>query len=351
MKNLKQIIIALIVMLLFSSNVHAQDTTPIQNQLFGKIIKVEDTTSQVEITKGDRKGQVVTTINNPDPAKNNFKVGDHVLLLEIQMDLNNSSYYITDHNRIGPILLLFVIFCLLVVAISKKWGLLSILGMIYSFFIVFKFTLPFLLKGTDPLLITILSASLIAPVTFYLSHGINKKTTIALISTILTLVITGLFATVFVNLASLTGFGSDESFFLQIAKDGIINIKGIFLAGIIIGVMGILDDITISQAAIVFQLKKSTQGLSNYTIYKKAMEIGHDHIASAVNTLVLVYAGAALPLLLLFTNSTLPLSVAINSEIIADEIVRTLIGSIGLVLAVPISTHLASNIQIDSSES
>ncbi len=213
--------------------------------------------------------------------------------------------------------------------------------MFYSFFIIFKFILPQLLKGHNPLFIAILGALLIAPVTFYLSHGLNKKTTVALASTIISLFITGVLSLIFINAAKLTGFGSEEAFFLQIAKDGVVNIKGIFLAGIIIGTLGILDDVTISQAAIVYQLKGSVRNIDSWELFKKSMAIGHDHIASTVNTLILVYAGAALPLLLLFLNSTKTFGEAINSELIADEIVRTLVGSIGLVLAVPISTVLA----------
>ena len=149
-------------------------------------------------------------------------------------------------------------------------------------------------------------------------------------------------ANIFVEAAKLTGFASEEAGFLQVAKQGAMNMKGLLLAGIIIGVLGVLDDITISQSAIVFQLKEANEKLKFNELYKRAMNVGQDHISSMVNTLVLVYTGAALPLLLLFIDNPHPFSEIVNYEIIADEIVRTLVGSIGLILAVPITTVIAS---------
>ena len=146
----------------------------------------------------------------------------------------------------------------------------------------------------------------------------------------------------FVESAQLTGFASEEAGFLQTIKQGSVNIKGLLLAGIIIGVLGVLDDITISQSAIVFQLKETNEKLGFFELYKRAMNVGQDHISSMVNTLVLVYTGAALPLLLLFIDNPHPFSEIVNYEIIADEVVRTLVGSIGLILAVPITTVIAS---------
>lgn len=339
-------------LLLINTAVAAQEYSqlePIQKNYQGIIENVanENTDLQnidVRVTNLDKINQVVRVLNNPSVASSTieYKKGDKVLILEVtDKATSQSSYYITGFDRTGTLLLLFLIFCGVVVLVSKKWGVYSLIGMFYSFFIIFKFILPQLLKGHNPLFIVILGALFITPVTFYLSHGVNRKTAVALLSTVISLLLTGILSVVFINLAKLTGFGSDEALFLQIIKEGTVNIKGIFLAGIIIGTLGILDDVTISQSSIVYQLKSSIKGINNWDLYKKAMAVGHDHIASTVNTLVLVYTGAALPLLLLFINSTKTFGEAINAEIIADEIVRTLAGSIGLVLAVPISTLLA----------
>jgi uncharacterized membrane protein len=182
----------------------------------------------------------------------------------------------------------------------------------------------------------------IIPVTFYLSHGFNKKTHVAIVGTIISLIITGVLAAVFVNISKLTGYASEEAGFLQSEIGGTINMKGVLLAGIIIGTLGVLDDITVSQSAIVYQLKKANKKLGFRQLFSRAMKVGHDHISSLINTLVLVYAGVAMPLLLLFVNNPRPFSEVINYEIIADEIVRTLVGSIGLITAVPITTVLAA---------
>src|SRR3990167_9390460 len=219
-----------------------------------------------------------------------------------------------------------------------------------SFFVIFTFVLPQILSGKDPIFIAITASLFIIPISFYLSHGLNRKTTAAVIGTIIALVVTGILANVFVDAARLTGFASEEAAFLQQAKPDLINIRGLLLAGIIIGVLGILDDITVSQAAIVSQLKSTSTKIPFWELLNRSMDIGRDHIASMVNTLVLVYTGAAMPLLLLFSNNPQPFSELINYEIIAEEIVRTLVASIGLVLAVPITTLLAAFIFARKSE-
>ena len=207
---------------------------------------------------------------------------------------------------------------------------------------IFAFILPQISAGHDPIFIAILASLFIIPVTFYLSHGLSRKTTTAVAGTFIALIITGILATIFVNVTRLTGFSSEEAGFLQAEKGGLVNIKGLLLAGIIVSVLGILDDITVSQASVVHQLKKLSPNLTLMQLYSKAMEVGRDHIASVVNTLVLVYAGAAMPLFLLFIDSSRPFGQVINHELIAEEIIRTLVASIGLILAVPITTFLTA---------
>ncbi len=148
-------------------------------------------------------------------------------------------------------------------------------------------------------------------------------------------------ASFFVDAAKLTGYASEEASFLQVSRQGSFNVRGLLLAGIIIGALGILDDITISQAAVVSSLKQASSKIKADELFAKAMDVGKDHISSMINTLILVYAGASLPLMLLFVDNPHPFSEIINYEIIADEVVRTLVGSIGLVLAVPITTLIA----------
>lgn len=296
------------------------------------------------VTKGSLKDRKIIVESGNIPVANlqKYKVGNRLMVSYSKDFEGNDIFYITDYIRRNSLFWLFAVFVVLTAVIAKWRGLFSLLGMGVSFFVIFSFILPKISAGSDPIQIAIVGSLFIIPITFYLSHGFNKKTTVAIGGTAIALIITGILAGVFVEAAKLTGFASEEAGFLQVAKEGLVNIKGLLLAGIIIGVLGVLDDVTVSQSAIVFQLKKANSKIRPGELYKRAMDVGKDHIASMVNTLILVYTGAALPLLLLFIDNPHPFSEVINYEIIADEIVRTLVGSIGLVLAVPITTFIAA---------
>lgn len=298
---------------------------------------------KLEITKGENKGETITVESGQMALVNlpQYKTGDKVIVTQGQNPKGESTYYITDYIRRGPLLSLFIIFVFLTALIARKKGLTALLGMLISFLVIFFFILPNILTGADPIQTAIFGSILIIPPSFFLSHGFNKKTLVAMGGTIISLMITAVLAGVFVQLSRLSGFASEEAGFLQLARPGNINIQGLLLAGIIIGSLGVLDDITISQSAIVQELKKTDAKLKSRQLYQKSMSVGKDHITSMVNTLILVYTGASLPLLLLFVDNPHPFLEVINYEVVADEIVRTLVGSIGLVLAVPITTFLA----------
>lgn len=319
----------LLLTLIFPKVINAQGVT-----YEGKITKiiVEDGNYQkVEVTS---KGKSYEIESGQYETSNNikYKIGDKIVVTDDQ---------ITDYVRRPSLYLLSAIFLLLTVVIAGKWGLTSVFGMAYSFYIIFKFILPLIIKGYNPVTVSIIGAVFIIPVTFSMSHGINRKTINAIIGTLISIVIVGLLSVLFVSLSKLSGFAVEEAGFLQYQLGGIINMKGILLAGIIISTLGVMDDITISQASVVEELRKANKKLSKKELFFRSMNVGKDHISSMVNTLVLVYAGASLPLLLLFVNNPHPFLEVINYEIIADEIVRTLVGSIGLILAVPITTYIA----------
>lgn len=275
-----------------------------------------------------------------------YKKGDNVVVLVTNFENGESMYVISDYVRRPFLYLLFSLFIIVSILIAGKWGLYSFLGMAYSFYVIFVFILPMILKGYDAVLVSVVGSIFIIPVTFFLSHGVNKKTLSAIIGTSITMVVIGILAYFSVELAKLTGFAVEEAGFLQYQLGGSVSMKGILLAGIIISSLGILDDITVSQASIVDELKKANPKLSQKQLFLRSMNVGRDHISSMVNTLVLVYTGASLPLLLLFINNPHPFNEIINYEIVADEIVRTLVGSIGLILAVPITSYTASVIKI-----
>jgi uncharacterized membrane protein len=356
------ILISFLAVYLFSFNItFAQDyevtEQPFEETLEGEVAEVlkdveiqdhgEDRLYQelrISITSGSLEGKDIKVKNGEFPTANivRYKIGDKLVINHSKDMGGNDIFLISDFVRRDSLLLLFVIFALVAIAVGKVWGLSSIAGMAFSFLIIFKFILPQIINGSDPVFIAIIGSVFIIPVTFYLSHGFNNKTHIAILGTLISLVLTGILASVFVETSKLTGFASEEAGFLHYEKRGMINMKGLLLAGIMIGTLGILDDVTVSQSAIVYQLKGANKRLRFGELYSRAMKVGHDHVSSMVNTLVLVYTGAALPLLLLFINNPKPFSEVINYEIIADEIVRTLVGSIGLILAVPITTFIAA---------
>ncbi|MBU2592869.1 YibE/F family protein [Patescibacteria group bacterium] len=271
-----------------------------------------------------------------------YFVGDKLLISYFKGIDEEENFFIVDYSRKSSLLFLFLIFVILAVLVGGLWGATSLLGMGFSFLIIFKFILPKIIQGYNPVLIAITGSLLIVPVTFYLSHGFNKKTHLSISSTAATLVLTGLLSSFFVGSAKLTGFSTEEAGFLQAVTSGKIDMAALLLGGIIISVLGVLDDITVAQTSVAFQLKEVSPEISFKELYCRSMKVGRDHISSMINTLVLVYAGTSLPLLLLFIDSSRSFSEAINYELVANEIVRTLVGSIGLVLAVPITTLLAS---------
>ncbi|PIR55423.1 YibE/F [Candidatus Peregrinibacteria bacterium CG10_big_fil_rev_8_21_14_0_10_36_19] len=297
----------------------------------------------LKIDSGEEKGKQITVVEDQSLYLNRreFKVGDEVVLQQDLNPENSAGYYISDYKRTGVLMGLAFLFILTVIIITGWQGIGSVVGLLLSFIILFNITLPLILNGTNPITAAILSAVLIIPATFYSSHGMSKKTTIAAISTIATLIFAGLLATFFAKLGNLTGLSSEEASYLQVETAEKINFKGLLLSGMLLGLLGVLDDITISQASIVKQLKGANPNISKSELYSRAMSVGRDHISSMVNTLILIYAGSALPLLLLFVDYAQPLNQILNIEPVAEEVIRTLVGSVGLILAVPVTTMLA----------
>ena len=360
MKNKKlllTILLSISTLILFKGHALAQEESS-PKYMNGKIIEIleEKEKEHIEtkekqlyqkikilITKGDKKGEEIISEsgNQPMGHVNRYRVGDSILISQTIDGEGNDIYYIVDYIRTKSLGILFAIFTILAVLVGKKKGFLSLVSMALSFTVIFLFLLPQIQQGKDPILIAILTSMVIIPITFYLSHGFNRKTTMAIVGTIIALIITGVLSLIFTNIAHLSGAESEEIFFLQGANNKVYNLRGLLLAGILIGTLGIMDDITISQTSIVHQLYDLKNDITTGELFKRSLQLGRDHIASMINTLVLVYAGASMPLLLLFMNESRTFSEVISLEIVATEVVRTLVGSIGLILAVPITTYLA----------
>lgn len=302
--------------------------------------------AETEIKSGSLKGKKIVVEQGGIVVSNEnqrLKVGDTIIISHLKKIDGSDQFLFVDFVRSNQLFILVTAFVVAVVFVGGFRGLYSFVGLVISFIILLKYIIPQIVAGNNPVVVAISGSFIILLTTLYLAHGFNRKTTAAVLGTTLSLTITGLLAFIFVNLTRLSGFGSEDASMLSIIPNTSINLQGILLAGIIIGALGVLDDITISQAACVFELYRANSNLTFRELYKRGLHIGQDHIASLVNTLVLAYAGASLPLLILFAVSTAePMKILINREMIASEIVRTLVGSLGLVSAVPITTAIAS---------
>lgn len=299
---------------------------------------------RVRIVNGDEKGKEVTAqssilSNTRDDFK--LKEGDRVVILK-NVGPNGDRYYATDLYRIPPLLIILALFIALVMYFGRLKGFMSVIGLAFSILVIAKFIVPNILAGKDPFMISLTGALMIVTVAIYLAHGFTKRTTIAYMSTLVTLGIATLLSALFVSAGKLLGTGSETALYLQLGADAV-NLRGLLLGGIIIGTLGVLDDITTAQSAVVDELKKANPAFGLKDLYHRGLSVGKEHIAALVNTLALAYAGAALPLFLLFSlNTPFPLWVTINGQDIAEEIIRTLVGSMALVLAVPITTFFAA---------
>ena len=249
--------------------------------------------------------------------------------------------YFIDYVRTRSLLWLFVTFMVFSILISGWKGVRGLIGMAISLGVILLYIIPQILQGGDPIWISVSGAFFILAVTLYLIYGWTLKTHAAVLSTLISLVVTALLASFFVNLTRLTGFGSEEALFLLQQSDIPINLRGLVLGGMLIGALGVLDDLIITQSSVVFELHDSNPGMAFGDLFRRAMRVGQDHVAATVNTLVLAYAGAALPMLMLFSLSGEQVSYLLNLEFVTEEIVRTFVGSLGLIAAVPLTTLLA----------
>lgn len=332
MKYLTTIIAILLIPIIFLSS----RLIPVPDNV-GRIESVSDLKDDVlphhSVTLSTNNGSVNALAY---PGSSKINVGDMVSYRD-----EGGTMIVGEKYRIPSLVSLVIVFVVVVLLVSGMHGVRSLLGLVFSFIVIFKFVLPQIISGSNPIVVALLASVVILMVSYFLSHGVNSKSIIAIAGTLGALTVTGMLALVYGNLVGLTGLGSEEAGFLldTLPRESFYKLM---LAGMIIGSLGVLDDITISQASIVEELKKANHRLGMSELFISAMRVGHDHIASLVNTLVLVYAGSALPLLLLFLVSQIGYVDLLNYEALAEEIVRTLVASIGLVSAVPLTTLIAS---------
>lgn len=277
---------------------------------------------------------------------NQLRVGDQILLTVSSMPDGTLFAHFTDYYRGRSLLVLFITFIVFSILVSGWKGVRSIIGIGLSLVVIIFIILPGIQEGQDPLLISILGSFFFVSYSLYIIYGWNVKTHAAVLGSLLSLTITGFLAYFFVGQTNLTGYGDENMFYLTQITETTLNVRHFLLAGIMIGTLGVLDDLVISQASAVLELYRNNPKQDFRKLFRSAMNIGQDHVAATVNTLVLAYTGAALPMLLLFSLRSVDFRLAINLEFIAEEIVRTLVGSLGLFASVPITTALAAVIAV-----
>jgi uncharacterized membrane protein len=299
---------------------------------------------ELEILSGPLRGEhAQVDLSAPEYAGNpqQYHEGDQVLADVVTRDNGKLTLMITDYVRTGALAFLITLFIAATVLVSGWQGFRSLLGLAISFIVLMGFVIPRILAGQDAVLVSVTGAFVLLAATLYLSLGWSSKTHTALLGVVLTLILIGVLSSFAVDLTRLTGAGTEDAVTVQ-ATAGAIDLRGVLLAGIIVGSLGVLADVVVTQASAVSELVEANPMLNWRELYRRAMNIGHDHIAASINTLILAYVGAAMPLLLLFQLYPESWSVTINRGFIAEELVRTLVGSLGLVCAVPITTLTAS---------
>lgn len=305
--------------------------------------EIECRVYDIEMEEGPDAGEMIVLELQDSPTSVSFDPGDGIVLArasqaEIPEDLR---YTFADFQRKNPLTLLTLLFVGAVVALGRWRGLRALAGLGLSLGVLVKFVLPSILDGNNAVAVSLVGASVIMLVALYLSHGFNDRTTTAVLGTLVSLGLTGGLALLFIRLTELTGLADEDARILQLASDQV-SLEGLILGGIIIGTLGVLDDVTVTQVSAVWELHQANPTMGIRRLYGAALRIGRDHIASTVNTLVLAYAGASLPLLILFVEVRRSLGDVLTGETVATEVVRTLVGSIGLVASVPITTLLAA---------
>jgi uncharacterized membrane protein len=267
--------------------------------------------------------------------------GDRIVMTYVEQAPPQERYSFQSFDRTRPLGLLLGLFVAGVLLLSRARGLGSLASLGLSLVMLVTFTLPALSEGAAPLPVAMVTAASIMAVTLYLSHGFTTQTTVAMVGTLFALAATGLLGSLFTRLGRFTGLGDEGGQYIA-AINTEIQVGGLLLAGLVIGALGVLDDVTVTQTAAVWELADADPDASRAGLFMRGMRIGRSHVASTVNTLALAYVGAMLPLLLVFSTIALPFGVAVSQELVAQEVVRGLVGGIGIVLAVPITTAVAA---------
>lgn len=300
----------------------------------------------IHLDSGDEagsRGVIQWNANGVDP---DVHVGDKLRVAQAQEipgyeEYGQNTWTLVDFQRGPALIALFAIFAVMVLLLSRLRGALSLVGLGISLLLILVYVIPAILDGRPPVAVAISGSLAIGLIAILLAHGRGPKAVAAMLGTTSSLLLTALLAVIFTSATRLTGLSGEEAFALRLA-DPTVSLQGLLIAGMIIGALGVLDDVTVSQSSTVFALRAANPDLGFRELFGRAMDVGRDHVAATVNTLVLAYAGSSLPVLLIFASGALGAGEALNLELVAEQVVATLVGSIGLIVAVPATTALAA---------
>jgi uncharacterized membrane protein len=277
-----------------------------------------------------------------EPGQPHLDAGASVFLAVVNYDDGSVDYQYADTDRRSMLVLLALVFAAAVVGLGRMRGVAALAGLTISVALLLWFILPAIVAGRNAVLVAMVGGGAILLISLYLAHGYNPLTHVAALGAFSALALATGLSWLVLAVANFSGLASEEAFFLLALPD--VDLNGLLLAGIVLGAIGALDDVTVTQASAVWEVHSANPSLESPDLYASGLRVGRDHIVSTVNTLLLAYAGASLPLLILFTLSGQSLGFVASSEVVAIEIVRTLVGSIGLVAAVPVTTWLSSRV-------
>jgi uncharacterized membrane protein len=295
----------------------------------------------VEVLEGDGAGEYKQLELPAEVYAAGIEVDDVLVLSRDPGAEGGPTYSFSDYERTTPLVLFAIAFAIVVGAVARLRGLAALLGLGFAFLVLLQFVLPGLLSGSSPTLVTLVGSAAIMFVVLYLAHGFSARTTTALVGTLFGLALVTVLGAIAVSAARLTGLTTEETVQLQ-TFDPSLNFSGLVIAGIVVAGLGVLNDVTITQASAIWQLHEVDPSMGWRQLYRRGMAVGRDHIASTVYTVVFAYAGAALPLLLLFELYARPAGTTLTSAVLAEEVIRTLVGGIALVLAVPVTTAVGA---------
>ena len=306
---------------------------------------------KIQLLSGSDKGKTVSVNLSSDPKDAQKLNINEAVVVDVKTSSAGKQYSIYEPYRLNYLLFALIGFMLLIGLIGGRRGVGAIIGLLVSVGIIGLWIIPQILKGADPLTVSLIGAFAILVFTTYIAHGVSLKTTVAIVGTTTAFLFAGWLATTMVSLMHATGLGSEDIYDLQLGV-ATINPQGLLLSGILIGTLGALNDITTTQAITMFTLVKENPSQKLWDLFTKGMVIGREHIASLINTLILAYAGSSLAVLIFFELNPmhLPWWVILNNESTMEEIIKSLVGSSALILAVPITTLLATWVALEGTD-